>query len=192
MEIKPRVIIPFALAAVAAVVLGFYLFTSKERIEEKPEVTVAEPAKEKAEVTLTLPVQKEPEVAVAEPREEKLLEIPAKEKETEEVASVTPAKKEAIPAPTSSHRWAVQVNSCRSHTQAKNLQERLRNRGLGAYITEAIIKGEKWYRVRIGFYSTKKEAVETGEKVVSEFKTTNYWPIQPSKEEIEKHFEETL
>jgi cell division protein FtsN len=191
MEIKPRVIIPFALAAVVAVALCFYLFMGKERTEEKPEVAVAEPAKEKAEVTLTLPVQKEPEVAVAEPPEEKLLEIPAKEEETEEVASVTPAKKEEIPAPTSSRRWAVQVNSCRSYTQAKNLQKRLRDRGLGAYITEAIIKGEKWYRVRIGFYSTRKEAVETGKKVVSEFNTKNYWPIQPSKKEIEKHFEET-
>ncbi len=189
MEIKSRVVISFVVVAVVAVVLGLYLFMTKERIEEKAEVAVTKPAEEKAEVAVTLPVEREPEVAVTKPAEEKLLEIPAEEEKGEEVASVTPAKKQEIPPPASSKGWAVQVNSCRSYTQAKNLQERLRNRGLGAYITEATIKGEKWYRVRIGFYSTKEEAVETGKKVVSEFKTKDYWPIQPPKKEIEKHFE---
>jgi cell division septation protein DedD len=168
MEMKPRVVIPIVIVAVVAVALGLYLFMTKEQIEEKPGVAVTKPAGERP------------------------LEIPAEEEKGEEVASVSPAKKEEMPPPTSSHTWAVQVNSCRSYTQAKNLQERLRNRRLGAYITEATIKGEKWYRVRIGFYPTKKEAVEIGKKVVSEFKTKDYWPIQPSKKEIEKHFEETM
>ncbi len=173
MVIKSRVVIPIIAVIVIAAALSLYLFTTKKKIEEKPEITIVEPVEEKPEVTVTPPA------------EEKPLEMAIKE----EPILAPPAEKEEIP-PSSLYPWVVQVSACQSYTQAKNFQERLKNRGLRAYITEVTLKGEKWYRVRIGFYSTRKESVKIGEKIVSEFKMKDYWPIQPSKEEIEKHFQE--
>lgn len=87
---------------------------------------------------------------------------------------------------TPSYPWAVQVSACQSYTQAKHFRDELKNKGFPAYLTEATVKGKRWYRVRLGFYSTKKEAVEVGKKIASKFKIKHYWPVQPTDEEIEK------
>jgi len=108
--------------------------------------------------------------------------------EMEEPALLTFAEKKEIPPPitTPLRPWAVQVSACQSYTQAKHFKDVLKNKGFPAYLTEATVKGKKWYRVRLGFYPTKIEAVEVGKRIASEFKIKDYWPVKPTNEEIEK------
>jgi len=118
---------------------------------------------------------------VVEKVEQKLPEM------VEEPALPTLAEKEEPPPITTPpHPWAVQVSACQSYTQAEQFKDELKDKGFPAYLTEETIKGKKWYRVRLGFYSTKKEAVEVGKRIASEFKIKDYWPVKPANEEIEK------
>ena len=50
---------------------------------------------------------------------------------------------------------------------AKQLVERLKNKGYNAYITELQNRGKPWYRVSVGKYSSREEA----DKVVESLKS---------------------
>lgn len=63
-------------------------------------------------------------------------------------------------APTSG--WAVQIAALESQAEADALVERLVAEGFAAYRVEALVRGETWYRVRVGGYETREEA-ETGQ-----------------------------
>lgn len=55
-------------------------------------------------------------------------------------------------------RWSVQVNATRDAPTAKRLVDYLRARGFDAYEVRVDVRGETWYRVRVGRYSTMQEA----------------------------------
>lgn len=55
-------------------------------------------------------------------------------------------------------RWSVQVNATRDAATAKRLVDYLRARGFDAYEVRVDVRGETWYRVRVGRYSTMQEA----------------------------------
>lgn len=163
MEIKPRLVISVLAIVVIAVGLSFYFVTSKKKVMEEPEIVIPPPVEE------VPPVVEEPILPIL-PQEET-------------PSPITEKKVEA--KPTSLYPWAVQVFACQSYTQAKHLRDELKDNGFPAYLTEITLEGKKWYRVRLGFYSTKKEAVEVGKRITSEFKTEHYWPVQPPNKEIE-------
>lgn len=71
--------------------------------------------------------------------------------------------------------WSVQVNAYPDERSAKQLVDRLKNKGYNAVITEAPNKGKVWYRVRVGRYGSREEA----DKAVEDLK---------SKEKLEKAF----
>lgn len=160
-EIRPRLVIAILAVIVIAAGLSFYFVTSKKKVVEKVEQKLPEMVEE--------PALPPPETA-------------------EEPTLPTLAEKKEIPPPITvpPHPWAVQVSACQSYTQAKDFRDELKDKGFPAYLTEETIKGKKWYRVRLGFYSTKKEAVEVGKRIASEFKIKDYWPVKPANEEIEK------
>jgi cell division septation protein DedD len=55
-------------------------------------------------------------------------------------------------------RWSVQVNATRDAPTAKRLVDYLRARGFDAYEVRVDVRGEIWYRVRVGRYPTMQEA----------------------------------
>ena len=71
--------------------------------------------------------------------------------------------------------WSVQVNAYPDERSAKQLVDRLKNKGYNAVITEARNQGKVWYRVRVGRYGSREEA----DKAVEDLK---------SKEKLEKAF----
>ncbi len=118
---------------------------------------------------------------------------PKIEKETVRKSTPPPEKKRELPekvAIAPSYPWAIQVSACPCFTQAKDLTDKLKQKGISAYLTETIVKGGKWYRVRIGFYETKAKAEEVGRAIVKEFNIKDYWVISPAQEEIDEHFEQ--
>ena len=54
--------------------------------------------------------------------------------------------------------WSVQVNAYPDERSAKQLVDRLTNKGYNAVISETQNKGKTWYRVRVGRYGSREEA----------------------------------
>ncbi len=74
-----------------------------------------------------------------------------------------------------SKTWSVQLNAFPDERSAKQLVDRLKNKGYNAVISEARNKGKVWYRVRVGKYNSREEA----DKALANLKT---------KENFEKAF----
>jgi DedD protein len=63
--------------------------------------------------------------------------------------------------------WRAQVDAFVDDKSAKQLVERLKNKGYNAYVTEQQNHGKLWYRVNVGKYSSRDEA----DKVIQTLKT---------------------
>ena len=57
--------------------------------------------------------------------------------------------------------WSVQVNSYPDAKSASELIDRLKNKGYNAFVTEANVNGKIWYRVRVGRFASREEAIKT-------------------------------
>jgi DedD protein len=60
----------------------------------------------------------------------------------------------------SGDRWTVQVNATTNIAQAIDLARRLKAKGYDAYTVQAPLRGQTWYRVRVGRYSSRDQAKE--------------------------------
>lgn len=68
-----------------------------------------------------------------------------------------PAAKKDLPTNT----WSVQVSATQDPSAAQILQDRLKGKGFDAFIVEAEVNSGRWYRVRVGRFSTSQEADNT-------------------------------
>ena len=78
----------------------------------------------------------------------------ANPQEPEPPQSSEPSTPQALPAT----GWAVQVASYPNSEEAHRHLERLKSDGHKAYLISALVKGQTWYRVRVGPYETKEGA----------------------------------
>ncbi len=165
----------FTLASMIVFVLG--MFVGKE-IEARKVVRPEEPlvkvpvrpaskgaadasAKPKDDLTFYNTLKKTPTATPAEEKkEEKVIEVatkPVLDTNLQPKAEVT----ESSEAKNSPRAWSVQVNSYPDEKSANDLIDRLKNKGYNAFVTEANIKGKAWYRVRVGPFASREEAVKT-------------------------------
>lgn len=63
--------------------------------------------------------------------------------------------------------FTIQVTSLNSKGEANKALSRLSKSGFDGYISEAFVKGRKWFRVRVGRYATLKEARTAATKLAS-------------------------
>lgn len=56
--------------------------------------------------------------------------------------------------------WTVQVNATTNPQQAQDLAKSLRSKGYDAYTVQAPVRGQTWYRVRVGRFPTRDKASE--------------------------------
>jgi cell division septation protein DedD len=68
--------------------------------------------------------------------------------------------------------WRAQVNAFPDDRSAKQLVERLKNKGYNAYVSEAQYRGKTWYRVSVGKYSSREEAA----KIVETLRSRENYP----------------
>ena len=66
---------------------------------------------------------------------------------------------------TDGSRYSFQVSSWRIKSKAESEAERLKKEGHNSFITEAIVKGKTWYRVRIGYFNSLDETESYMKKV---------------------------
>lgn len=63
--------------------------------------------------------------------------------------------------------WRAQVNAFPDDRSAKQLVERLKNKGYNAYVTEVQNRGKTWYRVSVGRYNSREQADKAVEALKS-------------------------
>ncbi len=88
-------------------------------------------------------------------------ETPAVESPTPEPApEPTPPPEHVTPAipPSGSGSYTVQVSSWTTKAKADEEAARLSSAGYGAFVEDAVVGGENWFRVRVGRYGSPKEA----------------------------------
>jgi len=56
--------------------------------------------------------------------------------------------------------WTVQVNSTTNPQQARELARGLKSKGYDAYTVQAPVRGQTWYRVRVGRFTSRDKARE--------------------------------
>ena len=61
--------------------------------------------------------------------------------------------------------WTVQVNATTNPQQATDLARGLRAKGYDAYTVQAPMRGQTWYRVRVGRFPTRDKARELETKL---------------------------
>ncbi|HEX6769320.1 MAG TPA: SPOR domain-containing protein [Candidatus Binatia bacterium] len=100
-----------------------------------------------------------PDAQVAKPTENKATkpQPPAEIVKTESTESTDGAEVKV---------WRAQVDAFPDERSAKQLVDRLKNKGYNAYVTEVQYRGKPWYRVSVGKYGAREEA----DKVVSALK----------------------
>jgi len=65
-----------------------------------------------------------------------------------------PGAKKDLPTNT----WSVQISATQDRTAAQLLQDRLKSKDFDAFIVEAEINSNRWYRVRVGRFPTSQDA----------------------------------
>jgi hypothetical protein len=79
-------------------------------------------------------------------------------------SDAAPARK-FTPPPSGSGNFTVQVSSWTSKDMAEKEASRLSSAGMSAFVEDAVIAGESWYRVRVGRYASSKEAKEAADQL---------------------------
>lgn len=115
--------------------------------EEKPPEKVAKlaPKENKSQVKTEAPA-----VKPAEKKAEKSTPAGEPPKQTEAI--------ETAAAKDPGKVWRAQVNAYPDERSAKQIVDRLKDKGYNAYVSEAQNKGKTWYRVNVGKYGSRDEA----------------------------------
>lgn len=141
-----------------------YESDTKTALTQPPVEAKAKEAKE---------VKETPEAKAAAKTETKEKKNPAKEppvakaaeKAAEKAPPVDTAKVDDGESKDAGKNWRVQVNAYPDELSAKQVVDRLKNKGYNAYFTEVRYKGKIWYRVNVGKYSSKEEAEKMRESL---------------------------
>jgi len=196
---KNTIILVVAAIVLAAVVVTQLLPTGEEKpIGPAPvaakKAIITPPDEAVKAVTAAVPGEKKPAVKVAK--------APAMEEKKPAIRVETPAK--AVTAPSikvaeaekvkspavkmGAKRWAVHVASLSYENEARHYASKLKKAGYNAYVTEFTKDDVLWYRVRAGFYSSRKEAQGAAKKIEAKFKVkAATWIVLAPKNEVSKH-----
>ena len=68
----------------------------------------------------------------------------------------------------SGNKWSVQISAAPSKDLAENLVQRLKSNGHEGYIVQAEVKGQTYYRVRVGHFAAQGEADSLRQLLASE------------------------
>ncbi|MBI3753902.1 MAG: SPOR domain-containing protein [Deltaproteobacteria bacterium] len=127
------------------------------------------------------PVETKPEVKKKEETKPAVKEVVTGKKAEVKKEKPAPHKKMAYKS------WAVHVASYTSKEEALAMVKQLRQDNYNAYMTEFNLKGKQWYRVRVGFYASEREAKAEGKKISDRHHMNGIWTVKPAKKEIMSH-----
>lgn len=97
----------------------------------------------------------------------KNLEVSARSVSQAHTAEPRPVPEPAAAKAPSTNTWSVQISATQERPAAQLLLDRLKSKGFAAYIVEAEINSGRWYRIRVGRFSTSQEAEKTRQDLQS-------------------------
>ncbi|HHL40218.1 MAG TPA: hypothetical protein ENJ37_06915 [Deltaproteobacteria bacterium] len=191
-----------AVAAALAVLVAVVVFTGPAPRQPQPGGGTLAVSKR-----IKIDIPPEPARPVKEPEKkvepEKTVKAPAyrpapakepavtpKRKVAGKLASRAPAAKKpgagATPAE-GKGRYAVNLASFLYKPEAMDVMSSLKAAGHNAYVTEFVKDGQRWYRVRVGFFASRDEAAKAGKRLSEEFRLPGAWVVKPSESERKAH-----
>ena len=100
--------------------------------------------------------------------------LPTETAQPMDAGAVPEEEEEYIPTQPAGSGYTVQVASCESLEYAQHLIKKYTNRGYEPYMTRYELDGQTYYRIRIGTFATKTEAVNLKAELSDKF-TTPAW-----------------
>lgn len=121
----------------------------------------------------TTPTEKAKSETKEKPAVAKIEAAPVKIAEKKVAPAEATPKAEPVSATKDSGKlWRAQVNAFPDDRSAKQIVDRLKNKGYNAYVTEVENKGRTWYRVNVGKYGSRDEA----DKMVETLRSRENYP----------------
>lgn len=71
--------------------------------------------------------------------------------------------------------WVVNVLSSRTSKKIVPAALKLMKNGYRVYISSAVVKGQKWMRLRVGFFGDRPKATAAGKKIMSVLEADDAW-----------------
>jgi cell division septation protein DedD len=135
--------------------------------QSKEEITFDNSSGNPAEKIVRVePKDVKPQVKVEAPAERAVSKRAEKANPTDDTPKKTEAERSAETKDQGAV-WRAQVNAFPDDRSAKQLVERLKNKGYNAYVTEVQNRGKTWYRVSVGRYSSREQANKVVEALKS-------------------------
>lgn len=103
-----------------------------------------------------------------------------------ELRVITPTEAKAGVEKPAGSRWAVNVLSTPREADIVPPAVTLAKQGFPAYITRANVKGKEFWRLRVGFFRSKEEAKEQGEKIKTLLEFKEFWTTRVDTAEYEE------
>jgi len=180
--------------SISLLVTVFFLFADMTQVDQflngiRSEIHSLVGFKERGEFISLQEITKPPQVIeplkkVEKPSETQPTETPPVEEKTE-LAKIEEKPKEVISI---RKEWVIQVFSSKSQDNAMRYRDELASQGFRAYHTSAKVKGEDWYRVRVGFFESEEEANKVREDIGKKLSIKiPLWVTKASREELEIH-----
>ena len=85
--------------------------------------------------------------------------------------------------------WVVNLISSPTADRIDGPAVELMKRGYPVYISRATVKGQKWMRLRVGFFQDRAQAVEAGKELQDFLDLQDSWPVRIGPEETAEYAE---
>lgn len=92
-------------------------------------------------------------------------------------------EEQARTGPGSERTWVVNVISSPTADRIDGPAARLLKQGYPVYISRATVKGQKWMRLRVGFFEDRPSAVQAGRELQEVLGQEDSWPVRIGPEE---------
>ncbi len=194
---KRTIVLLLILAAVGGMAVYLFYFQNlgvvpppePEKVAKRIKIEVPEEKKEVEPAVQTqappaVPAKEEviPAQAEVKPKEEVKPAVSEKKIVAKKEKPKTAVKKEFIYKP-----WVIHVASYAAKEDASAMINRLKKGKYNAYMTNFYLKKKHWYRVRVGFYATEKDAKAAAKKVSHNYHLNGLWTVKAAKKEVAAH-----
>ncbi len=153
-------------------------------VVKKPVKKISTPASKP--IKKPVPVKRVDKAPVKSVSQKSGTEAPAVKKPAKVAETKLPTPTEIKAAvPGGKKPWAINVASFSKKAPALALAEELRKVGYNTYVTDFLKGSVRWYRVRVGFFTTREDAIKFGEKLGVKLRLPSKpWPVRPQWDEI--------
>lgn len=84
--------------------------------------------------------------------------------------------------------WVVNALSTQDPEKARQLLDSFMSLPYRVYAYQTEIRGQNWYRIRVGFFETEEEARVIGEQLSKKYQLPPPWLVRPGKKELDKYY----